>query len=207
GDSRGLSVFVVEKGTPGFTVGVREKHAGFRSIGITELFFEDCCIPSENLIGKEGEGLKAVLKAISEIGRMGNAGVALGIAEAAYETALEFALERQLYRKPLFEIQAIRFMLADMNVEIEAAKWLTYYAAWLLDERKQSREISKEIASAKLYTAEVARRTALKAVQIQGASGTLPEFKAIRYLLDSLETIAAGGTNEIMRVIIGRNLK
>ncbi|MCK4223263.1 acyl-CoA dehydrogenase family protein [Candidatus Bathyarchaeota archaeon] len=207
GTSRGLSVFVVEKGTPGFTVGIREKHAGFRSIGITELFFEDCCIPSENFIGKEGEGLKAVLKAISEIGRMGNAGVALGIAEAAYETALEFALERQLYRKPLFEIQAIRFMLADMNVEIEAAKWLTYYAAWLLDERKHSREISKEIASAKLYTAEVARRTALKAVQIQGASGTLPEFKAIRYLLDALETIAAGGTNEIMRVIIGRNLK
>jgi len=205
--AKGLSVFVVEKGTPGFTVGVREKHAGFRSIGITELFFEDCCIPSENLIGKEGEGLKAVLKAISEIGRMGNAGVALGIAEAAYETALEFALERYLYRKPLFEIQAIKFMLADMDVEIEAAKWLTYYAAWLLDQRKQSKEISKEIARAKLYTAEVARETALKAVQIQGASGTLPEFKAIRYLLDSLETIAAGGTNEIMRVIIGRNLK
>jgi len=147
------------------------------------------------------------LKAISEIGRMGNAGVALGIAEAAYETALEFALERHLHRKPLFEIQAIRFMLADMDVEIEAAKWLTYYAAWLLDQRKQSREISKEIARAKLCTAEVARRTALKAVQIQGASGTLPEFKAIRYLLDSLETIAAGGTSEIMRIIIGRNLK
>lgn len=205
--SRGLSVFAVEKGTTGFTVGVREKHAGFRSIGITELFFEDCCIPSENLIGKEGEGLKAVLKAISEIGRMGNAGVALGIAEAAYETALEFALERHLYRKPLFEIQAINFMLADMDVEIEAAKWLTYYAAWLLDQGKQSSKVSKEIARAKLYTAEVARETALKAVQIQGASGTLPEFKAIRYLLDSLETIAAGGTNEIMRVIIGRNLK
>ena len=204
--SKEFSIFIVEKGTQGFTAGVREKHTGFRSVGITELFFEDCRVPSENLIGKEGDGLKAVLKTISEIGRIGNAGVALGIAQAAYETALEFAKERQLYRKPIFELQAIKFMLADMDVEIEAAKWLTYHAAWLLDQGKQSRDISKEIARAKLFTAEVARKTALQAVQIQGASGTLPEFKAIRYLLDSLETIAAGGTNEIMRVIIGRNL-
>jgi butyryl-CoA dehydrogenase len=202
-----FSVFVVEKKTLGFTVGVREKHAGYRSMSITELFFEDCQIPAGNLIGKEGEGMKAALKAISEVGRMGNAAVALGIAEAAFETALEFSNEKQLYQKPIFDLQSIRFMLADTNVEIEAARWLTYYAAWLLDQGKTSKEIQKEIATAKLYTAETARKAALNAVQIQGASGTIPEFKAIRYLLDSLETIAAGGTNEIMKVIVSRNLR
>jgi butyryl-CoA dehydrogenase len=202
-----FSVFVVEKKTLGFTVGVREKHAGYRSMSITELFFEDCQIPAGNLIGKEGEGMKAALKAISEVGRMGNAAVALGIAEVAFETALEFSNEKQLYQKPIFDLQSIRFMLADTNVEIEAARWLTYYAAWLLDQGKTSKEIQKEIATAKLYTAETARKAALNAVQIQGASGTIPEFKAIRYLLDSLETIAAGGTNEIMKVIVSRNLR
>jgi len=202
-----LSVFVVEKGTPGFSCGTREKHMGFRSIEITELFFKDCRITKENLIGREGDGLKAALASISEIGRMGNAGVALGIAEAAYETALQFAMERRLYGKPIFQLQNIQFMLANMDVEIEGARWLAYYAAWLLDRRKTGREIAKEIARAKLYTAEVARNTAVNAVQIHGAYGTLPEFKAIRYLLDSLETISAGGTNEIMRIIIGQNLQ
>ena len=180
---------------------------GFRSMEITELFFKDCRIAKENLIGREGDGLKAALASISEIGRMGNAGVALGIAEAAYETALQFAMERRLYGKPIFQLQTIQFMLADMDVEIEAARWLAYYAAWLLDRGKTGREIAKEIARAKLYTAEVARKTAVNAVQIHGAYGTLPEFKAIRYLMDSLETIAAGGTNEIMHIIIGQNLQ
>ena len=203
--SGSLSVFVVEKGTPGFKCGTREKHMGFQSMEITELFFKDCRIPKENLIGREGDGLKAALASISEIGRIGNAGVALGIAEAAYETALQFAMERQLYGNPIFQLQTIQFMLADMDVEIEAARWLAYYAAWLLDHGKAGREIAKEIARAKLYTAEVARKTAVNAVQIHGAYGTLPEFKAIRYLIDSLETIAAGGTSEIMRIIIARN--
>jgi len=205
--SGSLSVFVVEKGTPGFRCGTREKHMGFRSMEITELFFKDCRIPKENLVGREGDGLKAALASISEIGRIGNAGVALGIAEAAYETALKFAMERQLYGKPIFQLQTIQSKLADMDVEIEAAKWLAYYAAWLLDHGKTGREIAKEIARAKLYTAEVARKTAVDAVQIHGACGTLPEFKAIRYLLDSLETIAAGGTSEIMRIIIAGNLQ
>lgn len=205
GKSGELSVFVIEEGTPGFTVGAREKHMGFGSVEISELFFNDCYVPSRNRIGEEGDGLKAALVAISEIGRIGNTGVALGIAEAAYETAAKYAAERQLYGKPIAQLQAIQFMLADMDVEIEAARWLAYYAAWLLDCEKRGKEIAKEIARAKLYTAEVARRAALNAVQVHGAYGTLPEFKAIRYLLDSLETIAAGGTNEIMRIIIGQN--
>jgi butyryl-CoA dehydrogenase len=206
-DSRSITTFVVEKGTPGFAVGSRENHAGFRSMEITELFFEDCRIPRENLIGKEGDGIRAALVAISEIGRTGNSGVALGIAEAAYEVALRFAGERQLYGKPILDLQAIQFMLADIDLEIEAARWLAYYAAWLLDNGKTSGEIAKEIARATLYTAEVARKTALVAVQIHGACGTLSEFKAVRYLWDSLEAMAAGGTSEIMRSIISHNLQ
>lgn len=204
---KGLSVLIAEKGTPGFIVGIREKHVGFRSMEITELFFENCRIPTKNLVGREGDGMRVALASVSEIGRTGNAAVALGIAEAAHETALQYATDRQLYGKSIRQLQAVQFALADMDVEIEAARWLVYYAAWLLDRGKTGKEISKEIARAKLYTAEVARRVALTAVQMHGAYGTLPEFRAIRYLLDSLETIAAGGTSEIMRSIISQNQK
>ncbi len=205
--SKGLSVFLVEKGTPGFSSGARERHTGFRSMEIAELFFKNCRIPKRNLIGKEGEGLKAALTAISEIGRIGNAAVALGLAKAARETAIKYATTRRLYGRPILELQAIQFALADVDTRIEAARWLAYYAAWLLDQGKGGKEITKEIARAKLFTSEIARDAALLAVQIHGAYGTLPEFKAIRYLLDSLETIAAAGTNETMRRIIGQSLQ
>jgi alkylation response protein AidB-like acyl-CoA dehydrogenase len=202
----GLSTFIVEKGTEGFKAGMREKHAGLRAMEVSELIFNNCRIPKTNLVGKEGDGLKASLATISEIGRTGCTGVALGVAEAAYETALKFAKERTLYGKPIAQLQAVQFMLADMAMEIESAKLLAYNAAWLLDNGKSGREIQKEIAMAKAYSSEVAREVALKAIQIHGACGTLPEFHIIRYLNDALETVAAGGTNEIMRVIIGREI-
>jgi len=203
---KSLSAFVVEKGTAGFEPGMREQHAGMRSMIVSEIVFKNCKIPRDNLIGKEGDGLRATLKTVSEIGRTGNTGVSLGIARAAYETALKYAKEKQLYGKPIAELQAIGFMLADMSVETEAAKWLAYHAAWLLDQGKTSREISKEIATAKAYSSEVARRNAVKAVQIHGAYGTLPEFHVMRYLRDALEAVSAGGTNEIMRTVIGREI-
>jgi alkylation response protein AidB-like acyl-CoA dehydrogenase len=202
----GLSTFIVEKGTEGFEAGMREKHAGLRAMEVSELIFHNCRIPKANLVGKEGDGLKASLATISEIGRTGCTGVALGVAEAAYEAALKFAKERTLYGKPITQLQAVQFMLADMTMEIEAAKWLAYHTAWLLDNGKSGKEIQKEIAMAKAYSSEVARRTALKAIQIHGAYGTLPEFHIMRFLRDALETISAGGTNEIMRVIIGREI-
>jgi butyryl-CoA dehydrogenase len=202
-----FSLFVVEKGTPGFVVGARERHAGFRSMEITGLFFEDCQIPRENLIGKEGDGMRATLESVSEIGRTGNAAVALGIAEAAFQTAHAYAGERQLYGRPIFQLQAIQFMLADMSVEIEAARWLACYAAWLLDCGRKGWEVMREIARAKLYTAEVARRVALAAVQVHGAYGMQAEFNAIGYLRDALETIAAAGTSEVMRSIISQGLQ
>jgi len=204
--TKGLSVFVVDKGTKDFEPGMREQHAGMRSMIVSEIVFKNCKIPRENLIGKEGDGLRASLKTVSEIGRTGNTGVALGIARAAFETALKYAKEKQLYGKPIATLQTIQFMLADMSIETEAAKWLAYYAAWLLDKGKTGREISKEIATAKAYSSEVARRNAIKAIQIHGAYGTLPEFHVMRYLRDALEAISAGGTNEIMRTVIGREI-
>jgi len=203
---KGLSAFVVEKGTEGFEPGMRENHAGMRSMIVSEIIFKNCKIPRENLIGNEGDGLRATLKTVSEIGRTGNTGVALGIAKAAFETALKYAKDKQLYGKPIAELQAIQFMLADMSIETEAARWLAYKAAWLLDQGKTSREISREIATAKAYSSEVARRNALKAIQIHGAYGTLPEFHVMRYLRDALEAISAGGTNEIMRTVIAREI-
>ncbi len=204
--AKGFSVFAVEKGTTGFEPGMREMHAGMRSLIVAEILFKNCRIPKENLIGNEGDGLRASLKTISEIGRTGNTGVALGLARAAYETALQYAKDKQLYGKPIAELQAIQFMLADMHMQTEAAKLLAYHAAWLLDQGKTGREIAKEIASAKAYSSEVARQNALKAIQIHGASGTLPEFQLMRLLRDSLEAISAGGTNEIMRTVIAREI-
>jgi butyryl-CoA dehydrogenase len=203
---KGLSCFVVEKGTKGFDSGMRESHAGMRSMNVSELFFKNCRIPKENLIGNEGDGLRASLKTVSEIGRMGNTGVALGISGAAYETALTYTRDKKLYGKPIAELQAIQFMLTDMSVELQAARWLAYHAAWLLDQGKTSREIAKEIASAKVYSSEVARKNAIKAIQVHGAYGTLPEFHVMRYLRDALEAISAGGTNEIMRTVIAREI-
>ena len=202
-----FSLFVVENGTPGFIVGARERHAGFRSMEITGMFFEGCRIPRENLVGREGEGMRAALESVSEIGRTGNAAVALGVAEAAFATALTYAGERMLYGKPIFQLQAIRFMLADMSVEIEATRWLACHAVWLLDCGKRGQEAAREIAMAKLHTSEVARRVALTAVQIHGAYGMQVEFNAMGYLLDALETVAAGGTSEVMRSIISQGLQ
>jgi acyl-CoA dehydrogenase len=204
--AEGLSAFIIEKNTKGFKVGTREKHAGLRAMDISELVFENCRLSKENLIGKEGDGLKAGLTAISEIGRPGNAAVALGIAEASFEAALEFAKSRILYGKPLINLQAVQFMLSEIYANIEAARWLSYHAAWLLDQGKRGKEITKEIAVAKMYSSEVAVETATKAIKLHGAYGTSAEFNVIRYLRDALETMAAAGTNEVMKVIIGKEM-
>lgn len=204
--SRAISTFIVERDTEGFEPGMRENHAGMRAMVVSELVFRNCRIPKENLIGAEGEGLKATLKTVSEIGRTGNTGVALGIAKSSYETALKYAKQKELYGKPIAKLQTIQFMLADMSMETEAARWLAYHAAWRLDQGRSGKEIQKEIAAAKAYSSEVARRNAVKAIQIHGAYGTLPEFHVMRYLRDALEAISAGGTNEIMRTVIGNEI-
>jgi butyryl-CoA dehydrogenase len=201
-----FDAFLVEKGTIGFEITRREKHAGLLSIPVNEFSLTDCRIPRTNLVGREGQGLTAALAGISAIGRMGAAGVGLGIAEGCYEAALKFAKERKLYGRSIASLQAIQFMLTDINVETEAAKLLCYEAAWLLDQGKSAREAAVEISRAKLYACDLANRSAFKAVEILGGAGTMPQYHIIRRLKDALELLVAAGTQEIMRVVIGASI-
>lgn len=203
---RAYSIFIVERGTPGFSVTRRESHMGMRSIPVCEVAFEDCRVPKENLLGQEGRGLGAALSVIAEIGRTGAVGVALGIAGGTLDMALKFAKQRELYGKPISELQGIQFMLADMDTHYHAARLLGYLPSWLLDQGKTGREISMEISRAKAFACEVAISNATKAIQIHGAYGTTPEYGVGRRLADALELLAAGGTQEVMRVTIARGL-
>ena len=198
-----FSVFFVEKGTPGFEVTRRETGIGLRSVPVNELVLTNCRLPKENLIGQEGRGIGIAITAISIMGRTGAAGVALGAAEGAYEAALKFGKERVLYGKPIANLQAIQFALADMSTEIEAARWLYYLPACLLDQGRSPREVGTEIARAKLYCIDMAIRTCTKAIQTMGGYGLSSEYHVERLLRDSLELLPAAGTQEIMRVTIG----
>ena len=203
---RAYSIFIVEKGTPGFSIARRESHMGMRSIPVCEVEFEDCRVPSENLLGREGKGLGAALSVIADIGRTGAVGVALGIAGGSLEAALKFARQRELYGRPIADLQGIQFMLADMDMQYHAARLLGYVPSWLLDSGRTGREISMEISRAKAFACEVAISNATKSIQIHGAYGTTPEYGVGRRLADALELLAAGGTQEVMRVTIARGL-
>lgn len=201
-----FNAFIVEKGTKGFEITRRESHNGLRSIPVNEFALTDCRIPRANLVGDEGKGLIAGLNGIAVIGRMGVAGVGLGVAQGCYEAALKFAKERNLYGKPIAGLQAIQFMLVDMNVEIEAARFIAYKAGWLLDQGTGPREAGADIAKAKLCTCELANRVALNAVRVLGGAGTTPEYHVVRRLRDASELFAAAGTQEIMKIIIGGSI-
>jgi butyryl-CoA dehydrogenase len=198
-----FNAFVVEKGTPGFEITRRERHNGLRSIPVNEFALTDCRIPAANLIGGEGKGLGLALNGIAVVGRMGLAGVGLGIAQGCYETAVDFAKERKLYDQPIAKLQAIQFMLVDMNVDLEATRLLVYKAGWLLDQGNGPREAGADIARAKLYACELANRVGFNAVRILGACGTTPEYHVIRKFRDAMELLVAAGSQEIMKVIIG----
>ncbi len=140
------------------------------------------------------------------MGRTGAAGVGLGIAEGCYESALKYAKERKLYGRPIAELQAIQYALVDSNMEIEAAKWLCYYAAWLLDQGKSPRDVGNEIARGKLYACNIASQIALRAIQVMGGYGLIPEYEVVRRLNDAIELFAAEGSQEIMKNSIGRSI-
>ncbi len=202
----GISCLLVEKGTPGFNAPRREESLGLRSLPVSELAFTNCRIPKQNLVGQEGRGLGLALTSIAAMGRTGAAGVSLGIAQGAYEAALKFAKERNLYGKPIIQLQAIQFALVDMNTEIEAARWLCYHPAWLLDQGKSTREIGTEIARAKLYATDVANKVCSRAVQVLGGYGLTPEYHVVRRLRDAQEMWPAAGTQEIMKATIGAGI-
>jgi hypothetical protein len=200
--SHGISAFLIPRGTPGFSIGKKENKLGHRASDTSEMIFDECRVPKENLLGELGEGFVAALK-ILDGGRISIASLALGIAQAAYECALEYSQQRKQFGKPISAFQGIAFKLADMATEIEAARLLTYRAAFLKD---QGRRVTKESAMAKLYASEVAVRAANEAVQILGGYGYTKDYPAERYLRDSKLTTIGEGTSEIQRLVISRQL-
>jgi alkylation response protein AidB-like acyl-CoA dehydrogenase len=203
---RGISAFVVDTSLPGFSPGKVEPKLGIRASHTSELAFEDYRLPAFHRLGKEGEGFKIAL-AILDAGRIGIAAQAVGIADAAYEAARDYAKERVQFGKPIASFQAIQWMLADMKTRIEAARLLTYQAALAKDEAKKTGgRFSLEAAMAKLYASETAMWVATKAVQIFGGNGYSKEYPVERYFRDAKITEIYEGTSEIQRMVIARNI-
>jgi butyryl-CoA dehydrogenase len=201
-DSGKISAFIVEADTPGFSIGRMEEKMGLHASNTGELIFTDCRIPAENLLGEEGAGDKLFLKTLDG-GRIGIASMALGLAQAAYEAASAYAKERKQFGRPIGEFQGVAFKIADMATTIDAARLMTYRAAWLKDCGKP---YTTEAAMAKLYASEVARDVTNDAVQVHGGYGYVTEYKVERYLRDAKLTEIGEGTSEIQRMVIARNL-
>lgn len=199
---RGLAAFIVEKGTPGFEFGKNEKKMAFQSLPNRELIFTDCHIPKENLLGREGAGFLVAMRTLS-VGRIGMAIGAVGLARAALEAAVPYSRQREQFGKPISSFQAIQFMLADMATEVDAARLLTWRAAWLKD---QGKPYEKEAAMAKLYASEVAMRVTTKAVQIFGGYGYTRDFPVERYMREAKLFEIVEGTSEIQRMVIANHV-
>lgn len=199
---RGISAFIVEKGTEGFSFGKKEKKLGIRSSPTTELIFENCRIPKENLLGEEGEGFKIAMTTLDG-GRSGIAAQAVGIAQGALDAAITYAKEREQFGKPIAHQQGISFKLTDMATEVEAARLLTYRAAWL---ESQGLPYGEASAMAKLFAGDTAMRVTVEAVQIFGGYGYTKDYPVERYMRDAKITQIYEGTNEIQRLVIGRAL-
>jgi alkylation response protein AidB-like acyl-CoA dehydrogenase len=195
----GISAFIVEKDTPGFSFGKKEKKMGIRSSLTCELVFENCRIPLDQLLGKEGEGFKIAMKTLDG-GRVGIAAQALGIAQGAYEEALKYARERKQFDQPIANFQAVQFILADMALRIEASRLLVYQSAW---RASAGLSYGKESAMAKLSASETAMWVTTKAVQVHGGYGYTREFPAERMMRDAKITEIYEGTSEVQRVVIG----
>lgn len=197
---RGISAFIVEKGTEGFSFGKKEKKLGIRSSPTTELIFENCRIPKENLLGEEGDGFKIAMTTLDG-GRNGIAAQAVGIAQGALDAAIDYSKEREQFGKPIAHNQGISFKLADMATEVEAARLLTYQAAWL---ESAGKSYGKQSAMSKLFAGDVAMRVTTEAVQIFGGYGYTKDYPVERYMRDAKITQIYEGTQEIQRLVIGR---
>lgn len=199
---RGVCAFLVEKNSPGFSVGKKEKKLGIRSSDTAMLNFDDVKVPAENLLGQERKGFNIAMK-ILDCGRIGIAAQALGIAQSALEAATKYAKERVQFGQPIAEFQAIQFMLADMTTHIAAARLLVYHAAAIKDE---GRDYATAAAQAKLYASHVAVDCAVKAVQIYGGAGYLKDYPVERIIRDARITEIYEGTSEIQKLVIARSL-
>ncbi len=198
----GISAFIVEKGTPGFSFGKKEQKMGIRSSPTMELVFENCKIPEANLLGEEGQGFKVAMKTLDG-GRIGIASQALGIAQGALDTAVEYAKERKQFDTPIAKFQGIQFQLADMATQIEASRMLVYRAAYLASSGKSYSQAS---AMAKLMASETAMKVTTQAVQVLGGYGYTREFPVERMMRDAKITEIYEGTSEVQRLVIGSSL-
>lgn len=199
---KGISTFIVEKDTPGFSVGKKEHKMGMHGSNTTEIIFEDALVPVENLLGSEGQGFKIAMANL-DVGRIGIAAQSLGIAEAALEAAVAYAKERKQFGKPIGAQQGLGFKLADMATKVEAAKLLTYRAANL---RAQGLPCGQEASMAKLFASRTAMEVATEAIQVFGGYGYTKEYPVERFFRDAKVCEIYEGTNEIQRVVISKKI-
>ncbi|RXT08709.1 acyl-CoA dehydrogenase [Ammoniphilus sp. CFH 90114] len=199
---KGIAAFIVERNFPGFSVGKKEKKLGIRSSSTTEVIMENCRVPKGNLLGQVGEGFKIAMMTLDG-GRNGIAAQALGIAQGALDASLEYAKERNQFGKPIAKQQAIQFKLADMATKIEAARLLTYQAAWRED---QNLSYGLQSAMSKLFAGDIAMEVTVEAVQVFGGYGYTREYPVERFMRDAKITQIYEGTNEIQRIVISNYL-
>ncbi|MDQ0189460.1 acyl-CoA dehydrogenase [Alicyclobacillus cycloheptanicus] len=200
--ARGVTAFILEKGMPGFSIGKHEKKMGIRSSTTVELIFDNVRVPEENRLGEEGFGFKIAMMTLDG-GRNGIAAQALGIARGAYEKARAYAVERKQFGAPIADLQAIQFKLADMATKIEAARLLTYQAAWL---ESKGLPYGQASAMSKVFASDTAMQVTTEAVQVFGGYGFIREYEVERMMRDAKITQIYEGTNEIQRLVIARNL-
>lgn len=200
--TRGISSFVIEKGTPGFQVGRDEKKMGLRGSVTTQLFFEDCRIPAKNLLGAENQGFIQFLVTL-DAGRVAIAAMAVGLAEGAFEKSVAYAKERAQFGQPIARFQAIQWMIADMATHIEAARLLVYRAAWM---KTQGKPFTQEASMAKLFATEMSEEVCRKAIQIHGGYGYMCEYDVERMYRDQRLCAIGEGTSEIQRLVIARTV-
>ncbi len=201
--ARGASAFIVEKDIPGFSFGKKENKMGIRASSTRELIFENCRIPQENLIGKPGMGFIVAMKTLDS-SRTGVGAQGVGVAQGAFDAAAAYALERQQFGQPIFSIQAVQHILADMATQIEAARALVYAVAKFIDTK--SKDVSKESAMAKLFATDVAMKVTVDAVQVMGGAGYMREYPVEKMMRDAKILQIYEGTNQIQRNVIGQAL-
>lgn len=200
--NKGISAFVVERGTPGFIAGKKEDKLGMRASETTEVLFQNCRIPGAQLLGEEGQGFIQTLQVL-DAGRIGIAALSVGLAQGAYESARNYAFERKQFGRAIGTFQSIRWKLVDNAARVEAARLLTYRAAWMKD---QGRRTTLESSMAKLYSSEIAVRASEDAVQIHGGYGFVKDYPAEKFFRDVKLTTIGEGTSEVQRLVIARQL-
>ena len=201
--ARGASAFIVEKGTPGFNFGKKEKKMGIRTSATRELIFDNCRIPKENIVGREGYGFIVAMKTLDNA-RTGVGAQGVGVAQGAFEEAVKFARKRVQFGQPVISFQAVQHMLADMATEIEAARALVYSVARYID--SGAKDVSKESAMAKVFATDIAMRVTTNAVQVMGGSGYMREYPVEKMMRDAKILQIYEGTNQIQRNVIGLSL-